>query len=232
MGDGRAKEKSIITTASKQVYTIHVSKKHYDRLSALLREIKDRKVLHKVWGPTAFTVKVPSFDDSEEEKVKYQQMVGAHISIQMSMGTVQLPGIIDPNTKHELKLLPGADGPRNPTFQSIKDIISLMTVGEGDKKKNLFTCVVEGYNGSVCGFFSSVDPEIKERIPLIRTTIAPQLYYFLIKRGCTGRASNVCLGRYLQLTKIKASPYPSSTRKTGLAVVAAEEGTISYARQN
>ena len=218
------KKKSIITIASKQVYTIHVSKKHYDRLSALLREIKDRKVLHKVWGPTAFTVKVPSFDDSEEEKVKYQQMVGAHISIQMSMGTVQLPGIIDPNTKHELKLLPGADGPRNPTFQSIKDIISLMTVGEGDKKKNLFTCVVEGYNGSVCGFFSSVDPEIKERIPLIRTTIAPQLFYFLIKRGCTGESIKRMFRKVFTIDQNKSITLSKFNKKTGLAVVAAEEG--------
>jgi len=218
------KKKSIITTASKQVYTIHVSKKHYNRLSALLREIKDRKVLHKVWGPTAFTVKVPSFDDSEEEKVKYQQMVGAHISIQMSMGTVQIPGIIDPNTKHELKLLPDADGPRNPTFQSIKDILGLMTVGEGDKKKNLFTCVVEGYNGSVCGFFSSVDPDIKERIPLIRSTIAPQLYYFLIKRGCTGESIKRMFRKVFTIEQNKSITLSKFNKETGLAVVAAEEG--------
>ena len=218
------KKNSIITTASKQVYTIHVSKKHYDRLSALLREIKDRKVLHKVWGPTAFTVKVPSFEDSEEEKVKYQQMVGAHISIQMSMGTVQIPGIIDANTKHELKLLPGADGPRNPTLQSIKDILSLMTVGEGDKKKNLFTCVVEGYNGSVCGFFSSVDQEIKERIPLIRTTIASQLYYFLIKRGCTGESIKRMFRKVFTIDQNKSITLSKYNKETGLAVVAAEEG--------
>ena len=218
------KKNSIITTASKQVYTIHVSKKHYNRLSALLREIKDRKVLHKVWGPTAFTVKVPSFDDSEEEKVKYQQMVGAHISIQMSMGTVQIPGIIDPNTKHELKLLPDADGPRNSTFQSIKDILGLMTVGEGDKKKNLFTCVVEGYNGSVCGFFSSVDPDIKERIPLIRSTIAPQLYYFLIKRGCTGESIKRMFRKVFTIEQNKSITLSRFNKATGLAVVTAEEG--------
>jgi hypothetical protein len=72
----------------------------------------------------------------EEEKVKYQQMVGDHILIQMSMGTVQIPGIIDSNKKHELKLLPGANGPRKPMFQSIKDIISLTAIGEGVKPRD------------------------------------------------------------------------------------------------
>ncbi len=54
----------------------------------------------------------------------------------MSMGTVQIPGIIDSNKKHELKLLPGANGPRKPMFQSIKDIISLTAIGEGVKPRD------------------------------------------------------------------------------------------------
>jgi hypothetical protein len=41
------------------------------------------------------------------------------------------------------------------------------TIGEGEEKRNVFTCVVEGYNGLVCGFFSSVDQGIKDHIPLL-----------------------------------------------------------------
>jgi hypothetical protein len=86
-------------------------------------------------------VQVPGYNNAEEEKVKYQQMIGAHIAIQMSMGTVQIPGIVDPNKKHELKILPGADGPRKPTYQSVKDLLSLIRIGEGEEKSNIFTCV-------------------------------------------------------------------------------------------
>ena len=50
------KKDSKITIASKQVYIIHVSKKNHGRLTDVLKEIKNRKELHKEWGSTAFTV--------------------------------------------------------------------------------------------------------------------------------------------------------------------------------
>ena len=73
------KKTSKITTASKQVFIIHVSKKNHGRLTDLLKEIKHRKELHKEWGPTAFTVQLPDFEDGDEQKRKYQQMIGVLI---------------------------------------------------------------------------------------------------------------------------------------------------------
>ncbi len=150
-----------ITAASKQVFIIQVSKKNHGRLTDLLKEIKNRKELHKEWGPAAFTVQIPDFEDRDEQKPKYQQMVGVHISIQMSLGQVLIPGIVDLNQKFSLNRLPAAKGPRSPTLQLVKELLFLMTVGEGILRNKLFTCVAEAGNGVVCGYFSSVDQIIK-----------------------------------------------------------------------
>ena len=74
----------------------------------LLKEIKNRKELHKEWGPTAFTVQIPDFNDGDEQKQKYEQMIGVHISIQLSLGQVLIPGIVDLNRKFSLNCLPDA----------------------------------------------------------------------------------------------------------------------------
>ena len=85
-------------------------------------------------------------------------------------------------------------------------------------------CVVEGYNGLVCGFFSSVDHGIKDHIPLIRTTIAAQLYYFLIKRGCTGESIKRMFNKVFTMDQNRKVTGSKFSKKTGMAVVKEEEG--------
>ena len=210
--------------ASKQVYILHVSRKNHGRFKELLRGIKDIRALHKVWGPTAFTVQVPEFEEGEEKKRKYLQMLSVHCSIQMSSGSAIIPGIIDLNTEYALERLPDAEGERCPTRQSVKNILVLMTIGEGVGKKNIFTCIVEGGNGTVFGYFSSVDPEIKEQIPKIRSTIAAQMYFFLIKRGCKADSIKKMFKKTFTIDQnisVSASKY---SKTEGIAKVREEEG--------
>ena len=218
------KKTSKITTASKQVFIIHVSKKNHGRLTELLKEIKHRKELHKEWGPTAFTVQLPDFEDGDELKRKYQQMIGVHISIQMSLGQVLIPGIVDLNKKFSLTRLPDAEGPRSPTLQSVKDLLLLMTVGEGRSKKKLFSCVAEAGNGVVCGYFSSADQSIKDRVPKIRTIIAAQLYYFLMKRGVTTESIKKMFKKAFTIEQNKSVTSSKYSKTEGYAKVKEEMG--------
>jgi hypothetical protein len=80
----------------------------------------------------------------------------------MSLGQVLISGIVDLNLKFSLNCLPNAEVPRSPTLQSVKELLLLMTVGEGILRRKLFTCVAEAGNGVVCDYFSSVDQIIKD----------------------------------------------------------------------
>ena len=87
------KKRSKVPALAKNVFIFHVSKRQAGRLEYLLSKLKVSKKLNAVYGPTAFTVKVPSYDNQGPEKLKYQQMVNAHISVHMSTGMALIPGI-------------------------------------------------------------------------------------------------------------------------------------------
>lgn len=118
------KKRSRVPPAAKQVYQILVVKKDSDRMDYLLRELKVSKKLHDLYGPTAFTVKVPTYKQTTE-KTRYLQMMSTHMAVHMSTGTAPLPGIIDLNTKYNFERLPGADGPREAIELSLCEVIML-----------------------------------------------------------------------------------------------------------
>jgi len=177
------KKRSTVPPAAKQVYQILVAKKDSDRMDYLLRELKASKRLHDLYGPTAFTVKVPTYEQATE-KVRYLQMMSTHVAVYMSQGTAPLPGIIDPNTKYNFERHPSAEGTREDIKLSLSEVIMLLTTNEGGTKKKLFTTVVQGPSGSVLGIFSSVNPEINETITKISHIMGPQVYYKLLRMGC------------------------------------------------
>lgn len=82
------KKKSKVPMIAKLAFVIHVSMKDEGRANNLLRELKESKRLHAIWGPTAFTVQVPSFEDQGTAKIRYQQMVHTHSSVQMSLTSI------------------------------------------------------------------------------------------------------------------------------------------------
>ena len=99
------KKRSKVPPAAKMVYQIVVAKENSDRLDYLLRELKGTKKLHELYGPTAFTVKVPTYEQATE-KMRYLQMMATHTAVHMSTGTAPLPGIIDLNTKYNFETPP------------------------------------------------------------------------------------------------------------------------------
>ena len=209
------KKKNQGTGGSKQTYLFHVSKKHANRLELLLKKAKEKKVWRKYWGNTAFTVMVPSFSASTEEKTKYHQMVNAHGAIQLSLGHAELPGIVDLETKYSLDRLPDKDSnPTNPSTLSVRDILTLMTIGEDSK--GVWTSLVVSGQGTVHGYFSSTDQEIRDHIPKIQNCIAAQAYFWLIKRGCkaTGikRMFKKCF-TVEQIQKISKSKYANGVAR-------------------
>ncbi len=80
------------------VYMLHVHEPDYKRMKMLLAYVKDWKVLHKHWGNTAFTIKIPMKKNSQAQKTKYIQMIQTHGSVQLSMEAAMLEGLIDADT--------------------------------------------------------------------------------------------------------------------------------------
>ena len=101
-------------------------------------------------------------------------MVNVHGAIQLSLDHANLAGIIYLNTKHALLRCPGADGPRDPTSLSLLDCLQMLTVGTEGKK--MLICAVNTQQG-VIGYFPSSDQEIRDHIPQVANSIAPQLFF-------------------------------------------------------
>ena len=74
------KKRSRVPILAKHVFQILVAKEDSDRLDYLLHELKASKKLHEIYGPTAFTVKVPTYEQKTEQ-TKYLQMMSTHIAV-------------------------------------------------------------------------------------------------------------------------------------------------------
>jgi stress-induced morphogen len=213
------KKRSKVPALAKNVFIIHVARKHAERMENLLRELKDSKKLHDEYGPTAFTVKVPSYDNQGQEKLKYQQMVNAHISVHMSTGLALIPGIIDLRTKFKFERHPDAHGDREDCLMSLRDVLMLLSIGQGQAKKKIFTAVVQGGSGTVVGIFSSVDQVVKDTITSIRHVMGPQIYYRLIKMGCKRNDIKRFIRKVFSAEQVNNVTLSKYDKQTGLARV-------------
>ncbi len=103
-------------------------------------------------------------------------MVQTHGSIQLSMGTALLEGLINADTTFTLCLLPDADGKaRPPTTTSVREIFSLMEIND----KKVWICVSTGLNGMSTGYFSSMVQEISEHVDAFIACLGAQVYWWL-----------------------------------------------------
>jgi hypothetical protein len=119
------------TNNARRAYVLHVHQPDYKRMKTLLAHAKEMDILHKHWGNTSFTIKLPVEKSPQGVKMKYIQMVQIHGSVQLSMGAASIEGMININTSFTLCLLPGADGkPRNPTTTLVREVFSLMEINE------------------------------------------------------------------------------------------------------
>ncbi len=75
-------------------------------------------------------------------------MIQTHGSIQLSMGTASLEGLIDADTTFTLCLLPDADGKARPLRStSLREIFSLMEIND----KKVWICMSTSLNGRTMG---------------------------------------------------------------------------------
>ena len=213
------KKKSKVPMIAKLTFVIHVSMEDEERTNNLLRELKESKRLHAIWGPTAFTVQVPGYDDQGTAKIRYHQMVQAHTSVQMSLGTAQIPGVVDLHNKYKLERLPDAEGPREDVEMSLHSALMALSIRDGVEKKSLFTAVVQGASGTVVGSFSSVDQKIKEAVTQIRHITAAQVYYTLLKSGCKKDSIKRFFRKVFSAEQNRNVSQSKYDKKTGLARV-------------
>jgi hypothetical protein len=164
------------TNNARLVYVLHVHKPDYARMKTLLAYAKDWKVWHKHWGNSAFMVEIPTKMSPQAEKTRYIQMIQTHGSVQLSMGTALLEGLIDADTTFTLRLLPDADEKaRPPTSTSVWEIFSLMEIND----KKVWICLSTGSNGMSTSYFSSVVQEISEHVAALIACPGAQVYWWL-----------------------------------------------------
>ncbi len=146
----------------------------YARMKMLLAYAKEWKVWHKHWGNSAFTMEIPMEKSPQAEKTRCIQMIQTHGSIQLSMGTALLEGLINADTTFTLRLLLDADRKaRPPTSTSVRKIFSFMEIHD----KKVWICMSTGSNGRTTGYFSSMVQEISEHIAAFIACPGAQVYW-------------------------------------------------------
>jgi hypothetical protein len=103
-------------------------------------------------------------------------MVQTHGSIQLSLGTASINGVVNADLHFTLRLMPDVDrNPRAPTTTSLREIFQMMEV-EGRK---VWICMVRGSKGNYTGYFSSVVTLISTHITNFVACSGAQVYWWL-----------------------------------------------------
>ncbi len=129
----------------------------------------------------AFTVEIPENDSQQGEKTCYIQMVQTHGSVQLSLGTASINGVVDADLHFMLRLTPDVEGnPRAPTTTSLREIFQMMEVAG----RKVWICMARGSKGNYTGYFSSVVTSISTHITNFVACPGAQVYWWLRQRGC------------------------------------------------
>ncbi len=153
------------------VYVLHMHEADYARMKTLLAYAKE----WKVWPSTGETLRSQwRFQQKRApQETRYIQMIQTNGSVQLSMGTALLEGLIDADTTFTLCLLPDAGRKaRPPTSTSVREIFSLMEINN----KKVWICVYTGSNGRTMGYFSSVVQEISKHVVKFIACPGAQVY--------------------------------------------------------
>jgi hypothetical protein len=209
------------TKNARLVNVLHVHKPDYTRMKTLLAYTKEWKVWHKHWGNSVFTVETPTEKSSQAEKTRYIQMIQIHGSVQLSMGTALLEGLINADTTFTIRLLSDVNRKaRPPTSTSFQEIFSLMEIND----KKVWIYLSTGSNGMSTGYFSSVVQEISEHVAAFIACPGAQVYWWLRRQGCiTADVSKLIRHCFFlsQQQKVTESKY---LKDLGLAVVDRTDG--------
>ena len=96
------------------------------------------------------------------------------------MGSASIDGLIHFSKKYTLRRT-NEDGTKAPTIKkAVQGVMRYQTL-DGD---NIWLAAIPRYGGGVTGYFSCVLPEIKPYIEQWTQCPAPQVYWFLLQKGC------------------------------------------------
>ena len=147
---------------------------------------KEDNLWRNVFGKSAFTVQmIPGKEKDKDagltaKRESYVQMVQSAGSVQFSMGSANIHGLIQFNKKYTLRRK-NADETDAPTIRkSVQAVMRYQTLD----RDNIWLAAIPRCGGGVTGYFSSVLPEIKSYIEQWTQCPAAQIYWFLLRKGC------------------------------------------------
>ncbi len=157
----------------------------------------------------------------QAEKMRCIQMIQTHGSVQLSMGTALLEGLIDADTTFTICLLLDADGKaRPPRATSVREIFSLMEIND----KKVWICMSTGSNGRTTGYFSSVVQEISKHVAAFIACPGAQIYWWLRRRGCITADINNLIRHCFTLSQQQKVMLSKYLKDLGHAVVERTDG--------
>jgi hypothetical protein len=116
----------------------------------------------------------------ETKRASYIDMIQKHGTIQLSMGSANINGLINFAKKFSLHRT-NEDGTPAAT---IRKVVQSVLRYETLDRDNIWLAEIPRDNGAVTGYFTSLLPETRTYIEEWTQCPASQIYWFLIRKGC------------------------------------------------
>ena len=178
-----SKNKTRENTNHRKVPTFVYNLQDEDRILAVARACKDRKLEQTHFGQSARLQELPATKPSDtDQKVKdnLDRLWINHGGAQKSLGNLVLEGIVDPHFKVKVDLEDDNDGPRSsPGDFSVIDILSKIFIG----RPKLFQAILRGENGKYYAFFSNINELSMDMATEIGQDAGAWLKIYLLKQG-------------------------------------------------
>ena len=164
-------------------------------LLSLLTKTKARNLWKDIFGRATFMVQIVSTKVKGEDaglttkRVSYIDMAQKHGSVQLSIGSVNIDGLVKFSKKF-LLYRTNEDGTQAPTIRNLVQHVLRYETLDGD---TIWLAAVPRDGGGVTGYFSSVLPEVRTYIRYWTQCLTAQFYWFLLHKGY--KIGDVCAMR-------------------------------------
>ena len=141
-------------------------------------------LLKRYLGQFANYVKNPGEDASDGEKSTWGTMIARHGSINLSVGSVGLRGLVDADQRCELELVPLEEGrTRQPIHRTVREIM----MGSKIDGVRLWQVVISSESGSWEGYYPNGKgcANHQGKAKSWGSQLAAELKFFMLKRGVT-----------------------------------------------
>ena len=164
----------------RMAYIFQIKREDQPRLLALLEEAKYRHLWKKHFGEPACTTKMVSqWDQDEEKRALYIDMVTTHGSVMLSTGAATIRGLINAEKVFTLRRKDDEGNDLAPIKKSIRHVLMYDKI-EGEP---VWTFIIKGDDGAYKGYFPSVAEPIKQYVQEFVSCPAAQIFWFLLSRG-------------------------------------------------